>query len=552
MKKNVQVSQNEINERKTIEEALLFSENRYHLIMNGARDAILIGHSQGKILDVNPAACELYGYCREVFLTKTVTDIVLPEFMIGPGNDTADPDNKIPRHPSEIVATRSDGSCFPAEMTARFQTFGKEILTVVVIRDISPQTQFQEDHRLLKETLQESESRSQALLEALPDQMFILDNHGNFLDFHASDPSNLFLPGPDFLGKNVLDIFPARTAEMFLEAIATAHASGKPQIFLYILRINGKSGFYEVRLVPYGTTKFLSIISDVTNRQKVEEALLRFSTALRMTTDSVLITDLKGRIVEINESALYMFGVKEKSDLLGQDIIEMVVPEERDDAVAEMQTVLQKGSVKNKEHHIKIKGDRIIPIEMSISLMSDPEKNFIGLVVITRDISIRKETEEQLRFISSNDVLTQLHNRFSYEEKIKQLETSDQFPISVIMMDADDLKWVNDNLGHSKGDDLLIRLADVLKRTFRQGDFIARIGGDEFIVLMPQTNKDHLDQAVERLREHIVQENNSIPEYKISISIGGCTAEDTTSLKDVLSSADDLMYQEKNRKKNRG
>jgi diguanylate cyclase (GGDEF)-like protein/PAS domain S-box-containing protein len=400
-------------------------------------------------------------------------------------------------------------------------------------------------------TLDDYEARYKALIQVIPDQVLIFDDTGNLLECHSSSDPTPFLIDDNKLGKSISELFPSNIAEMFKKAINSSLETGLPQVFIYPHRVHSQPGYYEVRTTPFTNGKLLALIHDVSERLKLEQAPLLFSTALQMTTESVIITDLKGSIVDVNEAGLMLFGVKNKSDLIHLDFFGMILPEERDTAVKGMQTVLQKGYIKNIEHRILTSDNRQVSIELSMSMMSDPDKNFIGLVIVARDVSQRRETEEKLRDISSKDGLTSLQNRFAFEEKIAEMESGNLYPISVVMMDMDDLKYVNDNFGHSTGDELLKQLAQVLKSSFRQDDFIARIGGDEFVVLMPHTSQAILAQAISRLKGKMDLINKDRPFFKVSISIGGYTADADTTLKKALFLADELMYQEKTLKKNK-
>ena len=108
---------------------------------------------------------------------------------------------------------------------------------------------------------------------------------------------------------------------------------------------------------------------------------------------------------------------------------------------------------------------------------------FSGSFAIFRDITERKEIEVKLRYQSAHDVLTRLFNRFYFEEEMNRLENSRISPISIIVIDVDDLKSINDSQGHLTGDELLRSVARILKQSFRAEDMVARIGGDEFAVL---------------------------------------------------------------------
>jgi diguanylate cyclase (GGDEF)-like protein/PAS domain S-box-containing protein len=293
----------------------------------------------------------------------------------------------------------------------------------------------------------------------------------------------------------------------------------------------------------------LNMTEDISDRKQNEETLLRFSTALKMTSDSVLITDLSNQILDANDSALKLYGVKSKEELVGRDWFDYVTAEDHDSATEGMRKVLMNGFLRNKELKIQPANQPQITVEVSISIITNASRAFVGLVIILRDISERKKTEEKLRFISSFDALTRVYNRFSFQEKVLEIENGDIAPLSVMMIDADGLKKVNDNLGHSSGDEMLVAIAEVLKKSFRSDDFIARIGGDEFVVLLPGAGAADLERATQRLRSHFITDGNQHPQFTLSVSIGGYTVEKGEAIRLALFYADEHMYEEKAQKK---
>ncbi len=162
------------------------------------------------------------------------------------------------------------------------------------------------------------------------------------------------------------------------------------------------------------------------------------------------------------------------------------------------------------------------------------------------DITERKQMEEHLREASFHDALTGLYNRAFFEEEVQRLERDQRQAVSVIIADVDGLKLVNDQRGHRAGDDLLRQAATVLRRPLRAGDVVARIGGDEFGVLLPNT---FAPQAVARLadiRAAVQHHNLTAADLPISLSLGTATAEfSALSLAAAIELADARMYQDK-------
>jgi diguanylate cyclase (GGDEF)-like protein/PAS domain S-box-containing protein len=163
------------------------------------------------------------------------------------------------------------------------------------------------------------------------------------------------------------------------------------------------------------------------------------------------------------------------------------------------------------------------------------------------DIHARKLAEMKLQHLNMHDSLTGLYNRAYFMASLERLERGRQYPISVLMADVDQLKTINDRQGHACGDDLLRRAAQVLTLAFRAEDIIARIGGDEFAVLLPETNAKAAEAVQRRFYEMLKEHNtNHFTENPISISSGISTAaEYGISLSETLKEADSRMYQHK-------
>lgn len=182
--------------------------------------------------------------------------------------------------------------------------------------------------------------------------------------------------------------------------------------------------------------------------------------------------------------------------------------------------------------------------------MLDVKNNVDFIITTARDITEQKQLEEQLTYKCYHDQLTDLYNRHYLIEEIERLRKSRLFPLGIIFCDVDDMKLINDTLGHQFGDKLLKNVARLMKKCFRGSDMLARYGGDEFVVLQPESSEADLVNAVSRFRMIIEKYNDDNMELPIKISMGYVVSKNKNEpVKNLLASADNLMYQEKIGKK---
>ncbi len=182
--------------------------------------------------------------------------------------------------------------------------------------------------------------------------------------------------------------------------------------------------------------------------------------------------------------------------------------------------------------------------ERGRGIYAEDGNSLIALEGYITDISEMKEKQKRIEFLSYHDHLTGLYNRRFFEEELRRLDTARNLPLTVVMADVNGLKLINDAFGHTAGDLLLATVAKILKREARADDIIARMGGDEFLLLLPKTDSSAAKKMTKRIKA--VTDEQKVMYLDVSVSFGWATKERTeTDISEIIKMAEDFMYQKK-------
>lgn len=276
------------------------------------------------------------------------------------------------------------------------------------------------------------------------------------------------------------------------------------------------------------------------------DELQRTRSALCAVADGLAIVDLKGRISSLNPVASHMTGWKEEESL-GQPLSEIV---RFTDARGRSMDVLADGFSNGHDEIVSLRrrDGHVILVDGAVAQVHDRDKQVIGTIVTFRNVTAAARMTRELAFHANHDPLTGLHNRRAFDSYLQRaIVSATELGCChcVLYFDLDQFKRVNDGAGHVAGDELLRQLALLLRRQLRDHDSLARIGGDEFAVLLENCDATRAVQVAEKIRAAIAGFEFAwgTREFQIGSSIGVVDfADGTLSAAQIMGIADRMCY----------
>jgi diguanylate cyclase (GGDEF)-like protein/PAS domain S-box-containing protein len=455
-----------------------------------------------------------------------------------------------PRNELDWEIIRADGSirCLEASVSLRKDASGKPIGFRGIVRDVT-------ERKRAEELLRQSEERYRTIIENIQDGYFENDLAGNMTFVNDVICKNLSYTKQELTGINYRQLMDKENARKLYERYSELYRTGqpiKPFDIEYIrkdgTKVNAEISVSLIRDTEGKPVGFRGISRDTTERKRAEEALRQSEERFRQLAENireVFYVLEQGYIRYVSPAYMEIWGrTPQRVYEDPQSFLDTIHPEDKENVRVSLMNkgggeVEQVYRIVRPDGSVRWIKDRSFPIY-------DDSGEMLRVVGIAADITDLKLGEEKLKYLSLHDPLTGLYNRIYFEEEMSRIEKGRHETVGIISCDVDGLKLVNDTLGHDQGDNLLVTAAGVIRECFREGDLVARIGGDEFCILLPDTTEPAVEKACQRIQEAVISYNATGPEIPLSISVGSAVSKDANrSPRDLFKEADNSMYRKK-------
>lgn len=506
----------DITEQIAAREALKESEAHYRTLMEQASDGIVAANGDLRFIAANTRACEMFGYSEAEFLQLGFYDFLHPE-EIAESPLRLDEVERGATVLNERQLRRKDGTYLPAETSTKMLDDGR---LQVIIRDIT-------ERKEAEAALRESEANYRILTEQASDGIVVLDENLRVVDVNSRICEMFGYEHEELIGVEPFDFLHPDEAHGVPAAILGADSIEDLQNGRTVVnerRLRHKDGSYvatETSTKMLDDGRVLSLIRDITERKQAEEALRRserdFRSLFESASDSIIVFSRETRqVLDVNRRACKLYGI-ERADFIGTSLGDLTPDVSEQRLVADI------------DHSLAVKRDFEMrgyrsdgsPIEILVSASEITFQGQPAVMSIQHDITERRTLERQLRRRTFYDALTDLPNRTLFQNRVEHAvdrALRNDRKIAVLMLDLDRFQVVNESLGHETGDRLLAAVAERLRQIVRVEDTVARMGGDEFAILLDGID-DHREATLSAERiNNMLQDPFGLDGHEIYIT----------------------------------
>ena len=551
----------EAQRRSRATAALTASENRLReqlsfneSLLHGLPVPVFVKDADGRYIACNEAFARLVGIPRSAILGRNTADVLPPAVATLHQEMDSAALTQWTEQQYEAEGPYADDALSHSLIFKSPLSIGPRVGVIGVSLDIT-------DRRRAKNALQRSQQFFKRTLNTIPQPVFVKNRRHRFL--FVNDAACLYLgfPREQMLGKTDHDFFPAEQADKFVALDDLVFTRGG--INLNEETITDAAGNEHVILTTKavfedenGEPVLVGVITDITERKRSEELLRIGAEVFEHSSEGIMISDDRGRILMINRAFTRITGYT-ATEAIGRSvrIIGSGHPNReflRMIARSLNETGFWKGEVINRR-----KDGEIYIVEMPICAVRDDASRVRRYIAMMTDITKRKQSEARVSYLAEHDFLTGLANRALLHDRTERALLQAQRTgnkVGALILDLDDFKKINDTWGHAAGDLLLQHVAARLTAAVRQSDTVARVGGDEFVVLLPDVHEREDAGRVARALSTTLTKPYALDNVTALVGVSCGIAvypDDAGDVEGLFRVADAAMYRTKQRRRYR-
>ncbi len=554
------VSHFDITRRKILEMELKRSEIHFKTIADHAGDWEWWISPRGEFLYVSPTCLEVTGYeAREFIADPTLLDRILhPEdakryapSMTGRVGDSE-------KHYDEFRIIHKDGNtvwighlCKPV-----FGTEGTWLGRRASNRDISIQKGLEEDLR-----------RYEGIVASTPNMISLVDSNLVYRMVNDTYVRTFSTTKEHIIGKHVSEVLGEITFETVVRDRLIKCLNGETITYEAFFEFPGTGRtclevtYYPYRPTPEAIQGVVVSARDVTDRKMAEEALKRSEERLNEAQQISQTGDFSRDLITgrgfWSKEFFRLLDYPDRTVPSLEAMVSRMHAEDREIFLVTVDQSLDQGGVHDLDFRVVLRSGTIRYLSGKIDVDLDEYKEPIYYHGTLTDVTALKEAEAKLVEMATTDPLTGILNRRRFLElagRELSLAVRHGNPLSLLMMDVDHFKSINDNHGHDAGDEVLMSLVRLTSEVLRDSDVFGRLGGEEFAILLPQTSGTAAEQAAEKIRVHVmdstIRHNDKNIQITVSIGISNIT-KDVNSVEALMKDADEALYGAKDSGRNR-
>ncbi|MBD8037457.1 sensor domain-containing diguanylate cyclase [Solibacillus sp. A46] len=459
----------------------------------------------------------------------------------------------------EINEERQKTLYFETVLTPLLNKHGLVDRLVAVVRDITKEKETLSSVKEMASNAIENNDRFHSLFFHNTDGIFILNNMGYITDGNEASEKITGYKIEEVVGKSFNTLVELQDIE--LKRVIDDAINGTTKSYNIIIK--NKSGDYVniiYKIVPLlvdGVVIGLyGILKDVTdlmkNSEKLEESENRFRIIAENANDLITLVNKDGKIIYVSPSYKNVLGYQ-SNEFLGKDFVHNIHPTDQERIKDVAKKSIQSGEAFTIEFKQKNANEEMLWCESIGKPVFNHKNELQHLVILTRDITLRKEYESKLKYFAYHDALTELPNRILFNKRFasaKKQFSNKNNSLAIVILDIDHFKVINDTYGHDIGDAVIKEFGARIQQSIRSHDTVARMGGDEFVILLP--NIQNIENAVEIAKRIKIkmQQPWKIKGQKLTVttSMGIAMAKFSQKItkSELIKNADIALYEAKN------